>query len=138
VSWSRALLLDTNAAIFLAAGQLPDTVVERLVFAGLADGVFVSPISAWEVGLLAQRSPGMFGSDPAGWFDRLLSKPIIKLAPLSPSAAIASADLPGVLHRDPADRMLIASAREMGVPLVTRDTKIIAYAAAGFVDVLPC
>lgn len=138
MSWSRSLLLDTNAAIYFAAGKLSASVVDRVVHAGLADGVFVSPVSAWEIGLLAQRSPGMFGYDPAGWFDRLLAKPIIKLAPLTPSAAIASTQLPGNLNRDPADRMLVATAREMGVPLVTRDLKIIAYAELGHVDVLAC
>lgn len=138
MSRAPGLLLDTNAAIFLAAGTLDAEIVDALVHAGLADGVFVSPVSAWEIGLLSDRHPAMFGPDPQAWFARLLTKPIIRLAPLTPSAAIASASLPGTLHRDPADRLLIATAREMGVPLVTRDRAIIAYAGQGHVDVLAC
>lgn len=143
MSWSRALLLDPNAAIFLAAGTLPTKVVDRVVFAGLADGVFVSPVTGWEIGLLARpRSngrPGLtFRPDPRAWFAALLAKPIIKLAPLTPTAAIASSDLPAPFHDDPADRLLVATAREMSVPLVTRDLDIRAYAQAGHLEVLPC
>lgn len=139
MSWPRAVLLDTHAAIWLAAGHLSDELVERLVFAGLGDGVFVSPVSAWEIGLLASSEAGpRFEPDPQAWFSTLLAKPIIKLADLTPSAAIASATLPGDFHRDPADRMLVATARELNIPLVTRDSKIIAYAASGHVQVLAC
>jgi PIN domain nuclease of toxin-antitoxin system len=46
--------------------------------------------------------------------------------------------LPGELHADPADRLLIATARQLGVPLVTRDRRILDYAAQGHVDAIPC
>lgn len=139
MSWARALLLDTHAAIWLAAGSLSEPIVEQIVFAGLADGVFVSPVSAWEIGLLANSKGGpRFEPDPLTWFSTLLAKPIIKLADLSPSAAIASATLPEPFHRDPADRLLVATARELSIALVTRDAKIIAYGKAGHVQVLPC
>ena len=46
--------------------------------------------------------------------------------------------MPGTLHRDPADRLLIATARDLGAPLVTRDARILAYAAQGHLDAIPC
>lgn len=139
MSWARGLLLDTHAAIWLASGALPEAVVEQIIFAGLADGVFVSPVSAWEIGLLS-ASPGgpRFYPDPQTWFATLLAKPIVRLANLTPTAAIASASLPEPLHRDPADRMLVATARELSIPLVTRDSKILDYAKAGHVQILAC
>lgn len=139
MSMARSLLLDTHAAIWLVAGTLSPEIVDRIVFAGLADGVFISPVSAWEIGLLSTSPNGpRFKPDPQAWFATLLGKPIIKLAALTPSAAIASASLPGEFHRDPADRMLVATARERGIPLVTRDSRILTYADGGHVQVLPC
>lgn len=142
MNWSRALLLDTHAAIWLAAGKLTDEVVESIVFAGLADGVFVSPVSAWEIGLLARPSrrtnPVEFRPDARTWYASLLSKPIIKEAPLTWRAAIDSADLPEPFHSDPADRLLVATARELDIPLLTRDRNILAYAKAGHVRAQPC
>lgn len=139
MTMARALLLDTHAAIWLGAGSLSSEVVDHIVFAGLADGVFVSAISAWEIGLLAAGSKGpRFEPDPQTWFATLLNKSIIKFAHLTPTAAIASATLPGDFHRDPADRMLVATARELGIPLVTRDSRILAYAATGHLQTLAC
>lgn len=134
----RSLLLDTHAAIWLVEGQLGDDAVEAIVHAGLADGVFVSPVSAWEVGLLARpKASGgpslQFLPDPQTWFSGLMGNAIIKLAPLTPSAAIAASSLPGNLHGDPADRLLIATAREMNLALMTRDREILAYSQAGHV-----
>jgi PIN domain nuclease of toxin-antitoxin system len=141
--WPRALLLDTHAAIWLAEGRLTDETVERIVFAGLADGVFVSPVSAWEIGLLARpRADGrpsvQFRPDPVGWFSALMAKPIVKPAPLTATIAIAASFLPDPFHSDPADRLLVATAREMNVPLLTRNAEILAYGEAGNVETRRC
>ena len=57
---------------------------------------------------------------------------------LSADIAIAAAMLPSEIHNDPADRFLIATARNRGIPLVTSDRRIIDYAAQGFLDVIAC
>lgn len=141
--WPDAILLDTHAAIWLAEGQLADNVFAKIVRAGLAKGVFVSPVSAWEVGLLARlRADGRpaveFRPDPLSWFARLMSQPIIRPAPLTNEAAIDSSFLPGEFHSDPADRLLVATAREMNITLMTRDRGILEYAAAGHVSAIAC
>ena len=143
MSLPRALLLDTHAAIWLMEGQLSASARDVVVAASLADGVFVSIITAWEIGLLARnrgdQPPRMeFLPDPHSWFAALMRKPTIREAPLTASAAIASASLPGDLHGDPADRLLIATARERNIPLLTRDSKILAYADAKHVLAIPC
>ena len=143
MTWSRALLLDTHAAIWLVTGNLSDDILDRIVFAGLADGVFVSPVSAWEIGLLARpRVPAgtslEFKPDVRAWYATLLAKPVIKQAPLTWSAAIESSSLPPPFHNDPADRLLVATAREMNIPLLTRDRRILDYSAAGHVEAIPC
>lgn len=140
---SLALLLDTHAAIWLAEGQLSDTVFARVFAAGLTDGVFVSPVSAWEIGLLARpRTNGQpavtFKPDPQTWFATLLSQVIIKEAPLTAKIAIDSSFLPGSFHGDPADRLLVATSRNLNIPLLTRDQRILAYSDAGHVQSVRC
>ena len=102
--------------------------------------VLVSPVSAWEIGLLARRPRGTlsFQPSPQSWFADLLALPGMRLTPLSARAAIAASYLPGQLHSDPADRLLIATARELDVPIVTRDRRILDYAAQGHVQAIAC
>ncbi len=64
--------------------------------------------------------------------------PGIRSAALTPEITIDASFLPGDLHGDPADRLLIATARHLGVPIVTRDIKIIAYAAQSFIQAIVC
>jgi PIN domain nuclease of toxin-antitoxin system len=127
--------------IYLANGQLAPEVVSTLVHAGLASGIFISPVSAWEVGLLSRPKRGnsvQFLPNPETWFARVLAAPAIREAPLTADIAIDSAHLPGTFHGDPADRLLVATARHMDVPILTRDTRIQAYAASGFCRVVAC
>lgn len=140
----RAVLLDTCAAIWLANGDpLPSAVRAAIVHAGLADGVHVSVVSAWEIGMVSKPKPGreaalQFLPDPKTWFARLMAKPAIKEASITPEIATDASYLPGDLHGDPGDRLIVATARHLGVPIVTRDPRIIAYARSGFVGVVPC
>src|SRR4029450_10204712 len=98
--------------------------------------VFVSPITAWEVGLLVARGRIALPSSPKSWFDQLLRAPMLSLADLPPSVLIDSSFLPNELFRDPADRILVATAREFGLALITRDRALLSYAAAGHVKAI--
>ena len=60
-----------------------------------------------------------------------LDLPGLVLAPIEPAIAVDSVRLPGRFHADPADRMIVATARRCGVPLVTADRAILSYAANG-------
>jgi len=141
---ARAVLLDTCAVIWLANGDsLAPQALEAIVAAGLADGVYVSPASAWEIGMLSNPKPGrgpapQFLPDPKTWFARVMAGPGIRQATLTPEIAIDASYLPGDLHGDPGDRLLIATARHLGMPIVTRDRRIVAYAEAGWLRVIAC
>lgn len=139
----RKLLLDTHALVWLVSGiQLSPNIQAEIIFAALADGVFVSPVSAWELGLLANPKPGRPAlkllPNPKAWYSRAVSAPGIHETPLTADIAFDSSTLPGDLHGDPADRLLVATARDIGAALVTRDQKILAYAATGHLKVLAC
>lgn len=133
------LLLDTNAAIWLSRDELKASASEKLDEAASAGvATCVSPITAWEVGQLVSRNRLILGTTPQRWFARVLAIPNVYLTELSPDILIASSFLPGAPPNDPADRILIATARELAATLVTRDRAIIAYGAQRHVSVVEC
>lgn len=141
---SDAVLLDTCAVIWLANGDpiLPQAML-TIRSAAVTRAIYVSPITAWEIGLLSRPRPNRaadlhFQPDPKTWFARFMGGPGIQAAALTPDIAIEASHLPGDLHSDPADRLIIATARHLGMPVVTRDRKIIAYGESGFVCTVPC
>jgi PIN domain nuclease of toxin-antitoxin system len=138
------ILLDTCAVIWLAnAEPLRFQVIDTIRHAGRAGGVFVSTVSAWEIGLLnrpklRRRAVPEFWPDPKTWFARFLSMPGVKETLITADIAIDASYLPGDFHADPMDRLIVATARHLGVPIVTGDRKILAYAETGFVRAIPC
>jgi PIN domain nuclease of toxin-antitoxin system len=137
-----AVLLDTCAVIWLAnRAAIADEALAKITHAATAGGVFVSAISAWEIGLLSRAKSGRavaFLPDPTTWFARLMAAPGIRPAPFTAEIAIAASHLPEPLHGDPADRLLIATARHISMPIVTRDSRILEYAEAGQVAAIAC
>jgi PIN domain nuclease of toxin-antitoxin system len=134
------LLLDTCAIIWVANDEpIAKEAREAIAAALLADApVYVSPISAWEVGMLAARRRISLRMTPEKWFDRLLGAPGLRLAELPPSLLIASSFLPGDTPADPADRIIAATAREYDLRVVTRDRRLLAYAESGYCRALAC
>jgi PIN domain nuclease of toxin-antitoxin system len=134
------LLLDTHAAIWITEDQpIASTAVKAIDTAYRAGStVFVSAISAWEIGLLVSRNRLSLVARPERWFQRLLAIPGVKLAELSTDILIASSFLPGEPPRDPADRIILATARDLGATLITRDRLLLKYGEAGQVSAIPC
>src|SRR5215210_841351 len=108
------LLLDTCAAIWLMQDDLIPSALDALDAAAQAGvATYISPITAWEVGQLVARGRLEILMTPHRWFARLCEAPGVSLAPLSPELLIAASFLPGKLSRDPADRILAATARDL-------------------------
>jgi PIN domain nuclease of toxin-antitoxin system len=135
-----SLLLDTHAAIWITEDQPLAAEATEAINAAYRTGstVFVSAITAWEVGLLVSRNRLGLIAKPERWFERLLAVPGVKLAELSPDILIASSFLPGEPPRDPADRIILATARDLGATLVTRDRLLLKYGEAGQVSTIAC
>ena len=99
---------------------------------------YLSPITAWEVGQLVSRNRLSLGATPQRWFARILAMPNVHLAELSPDILFASSFLPGNPPRDPADRILLATARDLGATLITRDRALLKYGEDGQVSTIEC
>lgn len=136
----RALLLDTCAVIWIAEDQPIDPAARKAMTAAYEEGtdVFVSPMSAWEIGMLVARQRLALLTTPQQWFERVLRTPGTQLADMPPEILIASSFLPGDAPRDPADRIIVATAREYGCTLITRDRVLLDYGGKGHVSVLAC
>lgn len=134
------LLLDTCALLWTAAGAARGEAARQALRAAHADGIeaAISPISAWEIGLLAARGRIVLAEAPQRWFARLLALPGVAPAAMPPEVLIAASALPEGLHGDPADRILVATAREYGYRLLTADRRILDYAEQGHVMAQPC
>ena len=137
---NEPLLLDTCAAIWLAMDEpVSEAATERLAQSqALGVPVYVSPITAWEIGMLIARQRLITSISPESLFDALVRTPGIALAGLSSRILIASSFLPGPPPRDPADRIIAMTARENGFCVVTRDRQLLEYAGAGYLNALAC
>ena len=134
------LLLDTHTILWIAGGEQLSARSKRAVAVAMTEGrLLFSAVSAWELGLLTVKLHLSAGRSTAQWIAELFSAvPMLQPIPLDFSMAMAAADLPKPFHKDPADRLLVATARELDVPIVTRDRRILSYAAAGHVKAIAC
>ena len=134
------LLLDTHAVIWLFEDMPLAPKAMSAIEAAYHDDTFllISPITAWEIGQLVSRNRISVSATPQRWFARVLATPGMQLAAMTPEILIAASFLPGTPPRDPADRVLLATARDLGATLVTRDRAILAYGESGQVSTLAC
>ena len=131
------ILLDTHALIWWAAGNHSrlsanalaaiDQEIEGASRPGGSPGLLVSAISCWEVAMLVNRGRLALSLDVERWLALLASHPAVRLLGLDPAVAVAATRLPEPFHADPADRFLVAQARELGIPLLSADNKILSY-----------
>jgi PIN domain nuclease of toxin-antitoxin system len=128
-----ALLLDTHIALWLDSGN------ERLRPAtrDLIDkcwqnggSILLSAVSAWEIALLVDTGRLYLDLSVEAWLERFSKRPGIDAIPLSHHAAARAYRLHHLEHRDPADRLLIATSIELSCPLVTYDARILHFAEA--------
>lgn len=121
------LLLDTHIALWLDRGHERLTIATR----GLIDEcwksggtVYFSAVSVWEIAMLVDSGRMDLGVPAAAWVEEFVGRPGIEAVPLALSAAARAYQLRDLEHRDPADRLLIATAIDLGCPLVTYDDRI--------------
>jgi PIN domain nuclease of toxin-antitoxin system len=133
------LLLDTCAAIWTAEGQLPDESLGILTECyRRREPVYLSPITAWELGLLFSHGRLRSSVSPAEYWRRMAALPGVTLAEMPPEVMLQSSFLPGGILRDPADCIIAATAREYGMTVMTRDRLLLSFAEEGYLNAIAC
>jgi PIN domain nuclease of toxin-antitoxin system len=90
-------------------------------------GLGISAISCWEVAKLVEYGRLQLECAIEEWMEQAVAYPGIELLPLTPQIAIESTKLPGNFHRDPADQIIVATARVHDLPILTVDRLILDY-----------
>lgn len=138
---NRGVLLDTCAMIWLGSEISLREEARSAVRAAANDHALkISAVSAWELALAVRRrrNPLNLLPDLTTWLSDFARQPGMTRLPLSVEAALEAYDLPEPFHQDPADRLLVAQARELDVPIITRDRRILDYADQGHVRAIAC
>jgi PIN domain nuclease of toxin-antitoxin system len=124
------ILLDTHAAVWSALGELNGAVAKAVDEAAVRNELLLSPITAWEIGILVRKGRFELSMALHDYIRTLYANSGATTATITPHIAAESTALPGSFHNDPADRILIATAAAHGAQLVTRDRAILDYAKA--------
>ena len=127
---TEPILLDTHYWVWLQFGAegVVSGKLRKIVDVAAAEGVLLlSVISVWEVGMLESKGRIRLNLPCEQWVKEALNAPGLTLMPLTPEIALDSSRLPGSFHGDPADRIIVATARRFGARLLTRDQKLIEY-----------
>lgn len=131
----QSALLDTHTLIWLLNGsdKLGQQARALIEHAAQENVLYVSAISPWEIAMLVSKQRLSLERDVGLWLQDALALPGIKLQALLPEISVASTRLPGQLHPDPADRIIVATARHLNAVLITDDSLLLEYSRAGHV-----
>ena len=122
------IVLDTHIWVWWVNGSAELTATQRRhVEDHEGTGLGVSVISCWEVAKLVELNRLELRCPVAEWIEQALAYPGTRFLYLTPRIAVESTQLPGEFHRDPADQMIVATARIRGCALLTADSRILRY-----------
>jgi len=124
------IILDTHALLWWASGDTEQlsSVAAQAIEAELNGGqIRVSSISAWELAMLVAKGRIALSMDIGEWLSVVSQIEAVSFMPVDNEIAVKSVELPGEFHKDPADRIIVATARKLAAPLVTADDKIRGY-----------
>jgi PIN domain nuclease of toxin-antitoxin system len=122
-------ILDTHAWIWwnMDPGKLSQKVKKAIENTNRYSEILLSAISPWEFSKLLEKKRLGISCDPEDWIKSALDMPKLRLVPISPVLAYRSTILPQPFHNDPADQIIVATAREENATILTKDERILAY-----------
>ena len=134
----QSIVLDTHIWLWTVTGDRTiKTAIKQKISQSLKTGrVLVPAICLWEVGMLWKKERIQLRQPLRDWIEDAFDKSGFSLAPMNEAIALEASLLPGKFHNDPADCIIVATARLEKSLLLTRDSRIIDYGKGGHVDVL--
>ena len=124
------IVLDTHVLVWWVTNELRklSAPARKAIDQALKGGsIVVSSISAWEIAMLVSGGRLSLNMDVANWLATIGQIEGVRYVPVDNDIAVASITLPGTFHKDPADRIIVATARKFAATLVTADRRIRAY-----------
>lgn len=124
------IVLDTHTLLWWASGdkgQLSAAAAQTIEGELNGGQIMVSSISAWELAMLVARGRVALSMDIEEWLSVVGQIEAVSFIPVDNEIAVKSIELPGEFHKDPADRIIVATARKLAAPLITADEKIRDY-----------
>lgn len=123
------IVLDTHIWLWWLSNpeKLSQVAAECINHESKDGSIHISSISIWEIAMLVAKGRLELSIDVSDWLAATESLPFINFVPVNNKIALQSVLLPGELHNDPADRIIIATAIAINAPVVTSDKKIITY-----------
>jgi PIN domain nuclease of toxin-antitoxin system len=122
----KDIILDTHVWIWATIDDRASLSPRGLKLIKEAKTKWVSTISCWELAKLVERKRIGFSIPVLDWIKRSINEMNISLADLSPEIAVESTQLKG-FHKDPADQIIVATSRVLGLPLLTSDRRILDF-----------
>ena len=131
------IVIDTHVLVWAMQDdpKLGPLARSSLETAAASEALGVSAITPWEIALLAERGRLILSREAGLWIELALGRSGVTLLALTPAIAVDSVRLPAPFHADPADRIIVATARNFGAPLLTADRAILDYGRTGHVSV---
>ncbi|MBI2900179.1 MAG: type II toxin-antitoxin system VapC family toxin [Planctomycetes bacterium] len=128
-------LLDTHVLLWWLGDERKLSAKQRRVVLAASPGepLLVSDITLWEIATLFEIGRIELDMPLRDWLEQAVAPPYVRTVPISPAVAAEVATLPSSFHRDPADRIIVSTARVWGATLLTRDKRI---ARCGLVPVI--
>ena len=125
------IVIDTHVLVWWAnqtSDKLSKTAKSQLHKAEKLDGgIIASAISAWEIAALVAKGRLVLAMDIEDWLDNVASLPGLRFLPIDRYTLVQSTRLPEPFQQDPADRIIVATARGLNFPLITADQQILNY-----------
>lgn len=136
----NGLLVDTHAWIWYinGASELSKNARKTITTALHENNAHLAAISLWEIGMLDKKQRIILEMPALEWINKSIEITHVRVQPITPAIAIESCQLPGKFHEDPADRLIVATARVQALTLITRDKQILAYSKLKYISAAGC
>ncbi|MBL4753682.1 MAG: type II toxin-antitoxin system VapC family toxin [Flavobacteriales bacterium] len=124
------IVLDTHILVWWISGDTKLSAAAKKTIAKhlpIDRSILISSITAWEIAMLVEKGRLVLNMEVTGWLAEVSKIPSVEFVPVDNVVGVNSTCLPGAFHKDPADRMIVAFARQGSYPLVTADEKILNY-----------